>query len=79
MAALPPIVSGTTQLTPSPSALSTPFIEIIVGHGDNDNPLKAHQGLLVQSPKLAELIDDLAASEPVSTQYPFTLLDNDSH
>ena len=79
MAALPPVVSGTTQLTPSPSALTTPFIEIIVGQGTNDNPLKAHQGLLVQSPKLAELIDGLAASDPVSTQYPFTLLDSDSH
>ncbi|KAJ5352478.1 hypothetical protein N7452_001452 [Penicillium brevicompactum] len=51
-------------------ALTTPFIEIIVGQGNNDNPLKAHQGLLVQSPKLAELIDGLAASDPRRIHLP---------
>lgn len=39
--------------------LTSPIVEIVVGAGDNETSIKAHQNLLVQAPFLAELVDKL--------------------
>ena len=49
----------TTELTYPPSFLTSPIVEIVVGAGDNETSIKAHQNLLVQAPFLAELVDKL--------------------
>lgn len=53
----------TTELT-SLSFMTTSVVEIIVGKGDKETLMKPHQGLLMQVPFFAELLDKL--EEPVS-------------
>lgn len=71
----PFLVSGTTQLTPSLSFLTSPIIEIVVGKGDNETSISAHQNLLVQAPKLAELVAGLTGSDAVSDYASHLLTD----
>lgn len=52
-------------LTP-PSFLTSPIVEIVVGEGEHETVLKAHQALLIQSPFLSERVQKLETSGPVS-------------
>lgn len=48
------------------SFLTSPIVEIVVGQGDNETVLTAHQNLLHDSPFLSELVSNFEASGPVS-------------
>jgi len=47
------------------SYLTSPIVEIIVGQGENETTLTAHQTLLLESPSLAETINKFSETEPV--------------
>jgi hypothetical protein len=55
----------TSQLTPSPSFLTSPIVEIVIGEGDEETVLTAHQTLLVEAPFLADFVNKFEASGPV--------------
>lgn len=57
----------TRQLTITSSFLTSPIVEIIVGQGDDETVMTAHQSLLMEAPLLAELIEKFEASGPVSS------------
>lgn len=43
----------------------SPIVEIIVGQGENETTLTAHQTLLLESPFLAEMVNKFSETEPV--------------
>lgn len=47
------------------SYLTSPIVEIIVGQGENETTLTAHQTLLLESPFLAETVNKFSETEPV--------------
>lgn len=47
------------------SYLMSPIVEIIVGQGENETTLTAHQTLLLESPFLAEMVNKFSETEPV--------------
>lgn len=57
----------THQLTTTCSFLTSPIVEIIVGKGDNETVMTAHQSLLMEAPLLAEFVKYFEASGPVSS------------
>lgn len=57
----------TRQLTTTHSFLTSPIVEIIVGEGDDETVMTAHQSLLMEAPLLAEFVNNLEASRPVSS------------
>ncbi|CAG7952675.1 unnamed protein product [Penicillium nalgiovense] len=44
--------------------LTSPIVEIIVGKGDDETVMTAHQSLLMEAPLLAEFVNNLEASGP---------------
>lgn len=60
-----PIITG--QLTTTSSFLTSPIVEIIVGQGDDETVMTAHQSLLTEAPLLAGLVENFEASAPVSS------------
>ncbi|KAJ5591756.1 uncharacterized protein N7459_002125 [Penicillium hispanicum] len=56
-------------LTP-PSFLTAPVVEIVVGQGENETVLTAHQPLLLESPFLSEFVDRFEASGPRRIHLP---------
>lgn len=44
----------------------SPIVELIVGQGEDQTTLMAHQNMLKESPYLAEFIDGFTGSSPVS-------------
>lgn len=52
------------------SYLTSPIVELVVGHGDNETVLMAHQNLLLESPFLAESISNFNESGPVCRALP---------
>ncbi|KAJ5791381.1 uncharacterized protein N7518_008392 [Penicillium psychrosexuale] len=54
----------TRQLTTTCSFLTSPIVEIIVGKGDGETVMTAHQSLLMEAPLLAELLKKFEASGP---------------
>ncbi|CAG8232627.1 unnamed protein product [Penicillium nalgiovense] len=44
--------------------LTSPIVEIIVGEGDDETVMTAHQSLLMEAPLLAEFVNNLEASRP---------------
>lgn len=60
------------------SYLTSPAVELIVGHGDNKTVLAAHQTLLLDSPMLAESIANFNESSPVSRRTLVLILSNRS-
>ncbi|KAJ5411946.1 uncharacterized protein N7487_006305 [Penicillium crustosum] len=60
--AIIPII--TRQLTTTSSFLTSPIVEIIVGQGDDETVMTAHQSLLMEAPLLAELVGKFQASGP---------------
>lgn len=66
--ALPSIIPIITrQLTTTSSFLTSPIVEIIVGQGDDETVMTAHQSLLMEAPLLAGLVEKFEASAPVSS------------
>ncbi|KAJ5815283.1 hypothetical protein N7474_007060 [Penicillium riverlandense] len=61
-----PSQSGLTSL----SFLTSPIVEIVVGQGDNETVLTAHQSLLHDSPFLAEFVSNFEASGPRRIHLP---------
>lgn len=57
----------TRQLTTTCSFLTSPIVEIIVGKGDDETVMTAHQSLLMEAPLLAELLRKFEASGPVGS------------
>ena len=55
----------TRQLTTTRSFLTSPIVEIVVGKGDDETVMTAHQSLLMEAPLLAEFITRFEASGPV--------------
>jgi hypothetical protein len=55
----------TRQLTTTRSFLTSPIVEIIVGKGDHETIMTAHQSLLMEAPLLAEFVNKFEASGPV--------------
>lgn len=55
--------SRTNPLTYN-SYLTSPIVEIIVGQGENETTLTAHQTLLLESPFLAETVNKFSETEP---------------
>lgn len=53
------------QLTLS-SFLTSPIVEIIVGQGENETALTAHQTLILESPFLNKFVNKFEQSAPVS-------------
>ena len=53
------------QLT-LPSFLTSPIVEIVVGQGEDETVLTAHQTLLLESPFLSDFVGKFDASGPVS-------------
>lgn len=62
-----PSLEGTAQDEPSAPRVSfaqylnTPVVSLMVGSGENESVLTAHQGLLAKSPYFASLFGDSAA------------------
>lgn len=54
------------SLLTSLSFLTSPIVEIVVGEGDKQTTLTAHQTLLLDSPFLSEFVDKFDSSGPVS-------------
>ncbi|KAJ5605902.1 hypothetical protein N7510_008683 [Penicillium lagena] len=52
------------------SFLTSPIVEIVVGQGDNETVLTAHQSLLYDSPFLSELVSNFEASGPRRIHLP---------
>lgn len=64
-----PLITVATKY-PNPASssfLTSPIVEIVVGEGDNETILTAHQTLLIESPFLSEFVNKFEASGPVST------------
>lgn len=59
-----PIIS--TQLTLPLSFLTSPIVEIIVGEGENETVMTAHQYLLIEAPLLAEFVNKFEGAGSVS-------------
>jgi hypothetical protein len=55
----------TRQLTTTRSFLTSPIVEIVVGKGDDETVMTAHQSLLMEAPLLAEFVNNFEASGPV--------------
>jgi hypothetical protein len=53
------------SLLTSLSFLTSPVVEIIVGEGDQQKVLTAHQTLLLESPFLSEFVGKFESSGPV--------------
>ncbi|KAJ5617483.1 hypothetical protein N7537_002597 [Penicillium hordei] len=69
--ASPAIIPITTRLlTTTSSFLTSPIVEIIVGQGDNETVMTAHQSLLMEAPLLAELVEKFEASGPRRINLP---------
>ncbi|KAJ5207188.1 hypothetical protein N7491_002181 [Penicillium cf. griseofulvum] len=58
------ILIGTRQLTTTHSFLTSPIVEIIVGKGEGETVMTAHQPLLMEAPLLAEFVKNFEASGP---------------
>ncbi|KAJ5824428.1 hypothetical protein N7447_006768 [Penicillium robsamsonii] len=54
----------TRQLTATRSFLTSPIVEIIVGKGDDETVMTAHQSLLMEAPLLAKFVAKFEASDP---------------
>jgi hypothetical protein len=54
------------SLLTSLSFLTSPIVEIIVGEGDKQTTLTAHQTLLLDSPFLTEFVNKFDSTGPVS-------------
>lgn len=50
----------------------SPIVELVVGQGENETILTAHQNLLRESPFLAESIASFNEINPVSLPFFFT-------
>ncbi|KAJ5733367.1 hypothetical protein N7493_002153 [Penicillium malachiteum] len=51
-------------------SLISPIVEFIVGDGENETLLKAHQNLLLESPFLKQKIDEFDSSSPRRIEFP---------
>lgn len=51
-----------------PSFVTSPIVEIVVGRGDDETVLTAHQTLLLESPFLSEFVNKFKSSGPVSNR-----------
>lgn len=52
-----------------PSFLTSPIVNIVVGEGEHETVLGAHQYLLLESPLLKEFVDKFDPSGPVSLDF----------
>ncbi|KAJ6015044.1 hypothetical protein N7540_009635 [Penicillium herquei] len=50
--------------------LTSPVIEFVIGEGENETVLKAHQNLVLKSPFLKQLIDEFDSSSPRRIELP---------
>lgn len=57
------------RLLTKPSFLTSPIVNIVVGEGENETVLGAHQYLLLESPLLKEFVDKFDSSGPVSLDF----------
>ncbi|KAJ5170664.1 uncharacterized protein N7500_003447 [Penicillium coprophilum] len=70
MASLSIIPITTRQLTTIRSFLTSPIVEIIVGKGDKETVMTAHQSLLMEAPLLTEFVRTFEASGPRRISLP---------
>lgn len=52
----------------APSFLTSPIVEIVVGRGDDETVLTAHQTLLLESPFLTEFVNKFESLGPVGSR-----------
>jgi hypothetical protein len=52
-----------TKLAFCSSFLTSPIVQIVVGEGENETLMTAHQSLLIEAPFLAEFVNKFEGSE----------------